>query len=468
MHTFIKKLAQFSIGPFLGAFISFITIPLTTYFISPEEYGKASLFMVVQVLLTAYLYLGIDQAYTREYNGVKNKVALLQNALVIPMGMAMILTVIFFLNISHISLLLWKEANQYWPIILLILSMYGMIFERFLLLLIRMEERALQYSFFTVLIKIIVLLLTLGILLLWRRDFLAVIYGTVGGQLCADVILLFIFKHRLAFCWKYFDRNLIKKMFSFGIPIFIAFSLEGTFTVMDRIALKVFSNFEEVGLYTVALKVASLMKIFQSSFTSFWVPTAYRWFEEKKPIYYFQKISDLVAIVFSIFFVVAMLCKNSIPLLFTENYYDIVYIIPYLLIVPVFYTISETTTLGIVFTRKTRLNIWVSVTVIIVNSIGIYFFVPMFGAKGAALSTGLAYFTYYCMRTFFSLKVWPGLKVKFQLSILVIILVNAGCNTFLESNVWIINGLCLAFLLGVLMLYIYRLNKNKSLQFLRL
>ncbi|TKJ02705.1 polysaccharide biosynthesis protein, partial [Bacillus cereus] len=263
MNTFIKKLIHFSVGPVIGATISFITVPLTAYFISPEEYGKASLFLLLQVLLAAYLYLGIDQAYTREYHEVADKNLLLQNALVLPLGMATIISILFLFNMSYLSNFFWGDPKQNGPIIMLTLSMYGMIFERFLLLSIRMEEKAMLYSMFTILIKLLTLLVTLGVLLFWRKDFLSVIYGTIVGQLLSDIILLVIFHKKLRFRLKYYNKNLIKKLFLFGIPVFIAFSIEGIFTTIDRFSLKWFSNFKEVGLYTVALKVASLMKVFQ-------------------------------------------------------------------------------------------------------------------------------------------------------------------------------------------------------------
>lgn len=93
MNNFIKKLAGFSVGPVIGAFISFITIPLTTYFISPTEFGKASMFMVVQSFLVTFIYLGMDQSYAKEYNSSTDKNELFQNALLIPLSTAILLMI---------------------------------------------------------------------------------------------------------------------------------------------------------------------------------------------------------------------------------------------------------------------------------------------------------------------------------------------------------------------------------------
>ncbi|NRG35224.1 oligosaccharide flippase family protein, partial [Bacillus circulans] len=67
MKQFLSKLVGFSFGPIIGALIAFITIPVTTYFISPEEYGKSGMFTLYLGLVLSLLYLGLDQSYTREY-----------------------------------------------------------------------------------------------------------------------------------------------------------------------------------------------------------------------------------------------------------------------------------------------------------------------------------------------------------------------------------------------------------------
>lgn len=60
MKTLIKRLMQFAIGSLGSAFLNLLTIPVVTYFISPAEYGKTSMFMLAQTLLIFVIYLGFD------------------------------------------------------------------------------------------------------------------------------------------------------------------------------------------------------------------------------------------------------------------------------------------------------------------------------------------------------------------------------------------------------------------------
>ena len=68
------------------------------------------------------------------------------------------------------------------------------------------------------------------------------------------------------------------------------------------------------------------------------------------------------------------------------------------------YTISETTCSGIGISKKSYLNIYVSIGACIVNFIGNTILVPKLGCQGAAISTGISYIVFFVLRTYFSNK----------------------------------------------------------------
>lgn len=71
--NFFNNLIKFGIGPIGAAIISFITIPITTWLVDPEQFGLTTMFTLFQTLITSFIFLGIDQAYVREYNDYKQK-----------------------------------------------------------------------------------------------------------------------------------------------------------------------------------------------------------------------------------------------------------------------------------------------------------------------------------------------------------------------------------------------------------
>lgn len=203
-----------------------ITIPVTTYFISPEEFGKAGVFTMVYGLLLTFSYLGLDQAYSREYHYTEDKAGLLLNAIIVPIIAGVFFFTILLIFRNEVSYWIFGDSNYYELIILLGLAMIFAVFERFLLMWIRMDERALEYSFFSIILKLIVLVTTILFLLLGMRNFKVIVYSTLIGQMIGDLYL--IIRYRKIF--KEFKRSaiskqLIKSLLIFGFPLLISVSL---------------------------------------------------------------------------------------------------------------------------------------------------------------------------------------------------------------------------------------------------
>src|SRR5690606_34728633 len=97
MKNFLKRFIGFSIGPIGGAAISFFTTPLLTSFVSPVEYGRASMFTTLQALIASFIFLGMDQSYTREYQDEEDKRNLFQNALLVPLAVSVVILLVLTL-----------------------------------------------------------------------------------------------------------------------------------------------------------------------------------------------------------------------------------------------------------------------------------------------------------------------------------------------------------------------------------
>ncbi|MGG4407197.1 oligosaccharide flippase family protein [Niallia taxi] len=471
MNNFIKKLFGFSIGPIVGALLAFITIPLTTYFVSPTEYGKASMFTLFQALIVTIIYLGLDQAYSREYHESKDKTNLLKNAMVVPLLLSFIIFIMICLNVNLVSNFLFGSTGYTLASVLFGATIIFMTVERFIMHSIRMEEKALEFSILNVLIKLVILIFTLIFVLFVRRDFLAVVYSAAFGQIAGDVYLVIRYNKYLNYKNFKFDKELCIKLLKFGLPLIVAASLNNLLNSLDRLVLRTWSNFEEIGIFTAALKVAATLQIVQTCFTSFWVPTAYRWNSENKNAKYFEVVSNGLLLAMSILFVLILIFKDFIILLLSPQYMDSKYIIGLLCMQPIMYTISETTTLGIVFSKRSYLNIWVSIIAILPNLILNIILVPKYGAVGAAISTGIAYIFFFLSRSYFSNKHWVGFSLKLHIFVTLILFAAALINTQQVAFINYLNGV---FLLLVILIQIptikrlvniYKRKNNNELDF---
>ena len=376
MQQLIKKFFGFSLGPVASMFISFISVPLTTYFIVPSEVGKASLFSMVQSILMMIMYLGLDQSYVREYYDEKDKSKLISNCMIVPLIFSLIIVIICALFYKPISL--WLFGNIYfYPIFLLGISTIFMCFERFILLTLRMKEKAFLYSAISIITKLISVMILFIFVLFIRIDFLAIIYSSIFTQILSGTILFIIYKNSIKLAIHKINYNYAKSLLKYGLPLAGVAIVGYLLNSIDNVFLKIFSTYEEIGYYSVAVKITGFLTILQNIFGTFWAPVSYRWYHENKPIIYYERVSKLLALAMSLLFCLILLFKDLIPILISKTYLSSVTVIPFLLFHPIMYTLGITTELGMLFKKKNHYSLYISVFALAVNIILNMLLVPI-------------------------------------------------------------------------------------------
>lgn len=449
MNKFFKRFIGFSIGPIGGAMVSFFTTPILTYFVPPTEYGRASMFTTLQALVVSFIFLGMDQSYAREYQAEEDKRNLFQNALIVPLFSSIFLMLGMSLFAGFFSNMMF-ESTEYKSVVFLFgLLMVFSVIERFILLSIRMEEKAIEYSTFNIVLKLAILVVAVLYIVLGKRDFLTVVYSTIFGQLLGDVFLMVRYRSLFNFSGFRVEKELVKRMVIFGLPLIVATSLASLLNSLDRIFLRTYSDFAQLGIYTATMKIAAVIAIVKTSFTSFWVPTAYRWYSEDKSVKHFKVVSDTILLLMTLLFFFLVFLKTPIVAILSSDYMDARYILALLCLPQILYALSETTTLGIVFSRKSYLNIWVSI-ISIIPSIGLNLLLtPLIGNIGAAISNCIAYFFFFTARTYFSNRTGFSFSVKKHYIVILFMvlcaIVNASDHAYVMPANIVLCLLALAF-----------------------
>lgn len=467
MKDFFKKLLGFSIGPIVGAIIGFITIPVTSHLISPDQFGLTSMFNLANSILTLIVLMGIDQAYMREYNEYEDKKKLLYNSIIIPFIATIIIGITLIIFKDFFALILFDNSTIVKPIILLAICLPLFIIEKFLLLSIRMEEKAVKYSFWNIASKLLNLVCLIVLLVFYKKNFESVIYATILSQFIISIILCIACRKSISFSIKNIDKEQRKKIFRFGLPLVPATLIGYGLNSMDTIFLRGMTTYTELGYYSVALRIINVLTLLQASFTNFWSPMAFKWKAEKVENKKFELVSKGVTLVMSVVLLLILLFKDLIPVIISEEYKQVIYILPFLLFHPIFYTMSETTTLGISFTRKTGYNIIVSMISLVVNLILNTLLIPIHGAVGAAIATGISYLVFFWIRTLISRNLWYKFPIKHFVITSVILMVVVIINTLINDIIITITINVIAILLiGVtyrdIIQELIKMKKNKE------
>lgn len=413
MKKILDKLIQFSFGQVIVFFLGIIITPIITRVYSPVEMGKYSFFESFSSLIYTLLILGLDQSFICYFYAEKEvaQIKLFYKVIIPPVLLVTFLGGFCFPFSNNFSYYLVGESNSI-LFVFFQLQVISSILLRFVTSLTRMQQNTLLFSILLSGQKIVYLVLAILFSLYATNSY----FNLIRAFLFSNIIVILI---GILFTIKKYPnssekvKTTYKELFTFGIPFIFSNALTWIFQSIDKIAIKSFCNYEEIGIYAGAVSIVNLMTVFQSSFTTFWIPIAYEHYEkEPENTHFFLRVNEIVSYGMIVLAMCIVICKDIIICFLGKEYKMAVEVFPFLLFMPIMYTVSETTSLGINFKKKSVFHIYISLIVSFINVIGNLLLVPVLGAKGAAISTGCSYVFFWVFRTFFSYKVY---KIKYNL-----------------------------------------------------
>lgn len=447
-----RKIIGYALGPIGAAILGFITLPLITWFYSVEDVGRISMLQVVASFSILLFCLGLDQAYVREYHESDNKPKLFKLS-VLP-GFILIIVAylaVFLINPEFISKWLYGISSTYLTIVSIVCFILAFM-SRFLSLILRMEERAVAYSMSQLLPKIIFLIFILSTVWLGlTKD----AYNLITAHTLSISAVFMIFAWNTRREWIASLKQSIswldmKKLLAFGLPLVIGGLASWGLNVMDKLFLRSMSTFSELGVYSVTVSIAGVATIFAGIFNTIWSPMVYKWVKDGVDLKKVDEVSEYLLAAIYFIVVLSGLFSWVLPYFLPKEYQAIQYLITLCLLGPLFYTLSETTAVGIAISRKTGFSMLASIGAMLVNAVGNYLLVPSTGAKGAAISTAFSFWVFYILRTEFSRKVWrdiPRARAYLVVSVLlVVVVVNAVLLSSISMSTIVWFGM---FFLGV-------------------
>lgn len=419
-----KKIASFAIGPIGSAALGLITVPLITWFFSQEDVGRMAMLNVAMNFSVLLYTLGLDQAYVREFHECTNKPALLKTTLLPGLILLILSLGILFSFDNLISKWLFEIDSLSLSIMVAIVLIANFI-TRFLSLILRMNERGLAYSMSQLLPKLLLILIIASYVFLTVKK---TINNLVLANIISIIFVCIIYAWNTREQWQAafkqsIDYDYLKNLLQFGVPLIFGGLAFWGLTATDKILLKELSSFEQLGLYSVSISFAAAVIILKSVFSTVWAPTVYKWAANNEGLENIYKVNRYMLLMVIISFCLAGLLSWLVTFILPEQYNDVRWIIISCLGYPLLYTLSETTVVGIGITRRSSFAMLAAILAFLANIVGNWWLIPLFGAAGAAVSTCVAFWIFFLLRTEFSIYLWqpmPRLTLYCYTTLLVI------------------------------------------------
>lgn len=416
-NSLFKKFMEFGMGSIIVLILGFISSPIITRLISPEEFGKMSMFNTLTSIISILAILGMDQSFVRFFyeENEQDRGKLLIQSIKLPLLITFAVMIVIYSNRFYVSNFIIGEYSNT-LIYLLLIQILGLVMSRFSLLAIRMAQKGKLYSILQVIGKLSYIFLVISIFLINGNYYSTIIYALILSNIIVVILSIFLQKD----LWIDGIKNKtnlntsINELVKYGYPLVFTMIITWLFQSIDKISINMISGYKELGIYSSAFTIVALLNNLQGMFSTFWVPVAFEKYKNNSnDKLFFRNIHRIVSFTFLIISVFIILFKDIIILLLGEKYRQASFIMPFLVFSPIMYTVSETTVLGINFFKKPALHIYIAVSSCVTNIIGNTILVPIIGAKGAAISTGISYIVFFSMRTWLSIKLYKvnyGLK----------------------------------------------------------
>lgn len=397
----IKNTGLFALSSFTSKIISFFFLPLYTYYLTTEEYAVVDLAHVMQSLLWPILSLSVAEAMLRfglDKAEAKKKVISTCVYIILP-GLIGFSLIFSFIQVGNALDNYKLETTLYYIILSLnsFLGVYARVIDKVKLIVINSTISCFVIAIFNVLFLTV---LGFGV----NGYFAALILGNFIS-VCIYFVVTKIWK---SCSWKYFDKQLCKRILKFSIPLIPNAIFWWINSSLDKIYLTMMLTLSEVGVYSVAGKIPSLLSTVTSIFQQSWSISAIKEINNKESAAFFSNVFKTysVTMAFCSCFLIAA-TQLMAKFLFSKDFYNAWTISPMLIMA--FYYSAINVYYGSIFTatKKTQIIFYTTGIGAIVNIVLNYIFILLWGTIGAAIATVISNFSVWLIRALSTRKLIP-------------------------------------------------------------
>lgn len=409
----LRKIALYALGPLGVGGISFLVIPVLAWKYSPDVVADYAILQAIIAFGVLFFTFGSDQAFFRNYYETKEKGKLFKNVLLIStFPMIIILSILLYFWEFWGDYLYTK--NSIWFVFLTLICVFFAVVNRLFSLIQRLENQAFLFSLSQFLPKLIFFIAILIPVITDNPNFYWIVGGQVVGYLIVNLYFFYINNKILkSSFYAFVDNNLIKKILNYGLPLLVSNILFWLLRYADRFYVKYLSNNNELAMYALATSIAGAFAILGTLFNTIWMPKALKLYEENNlTVDYLEKISLLLSLLGSAIVILAFLFKGLIGGILPPIYYNIVYILPLMILPSLYYTIAEVLGIGISLSKKTSKMVFVSALSALLHCALSFLLIPKYGALGAAQAISMSFLFFLMLKLYYSNKVWIKIKSK--------------------------------------------------------
>lgn len=421
---FITDILIYGVGNLGSKMITFLLVPLYTYFIDRKDFGYYDLILNIIFLAIPFVTIQLRDGVFRflldnEKKEFRTKVISFTYSMFlrsIPITLILCIFLSFYISIPHFYLILGT---------LVVMSYYE----------VQMQiVRGLGKNKYFVIAGIITSLFIGLFSILFVVELSMGIAGIFVANISARIISLFVIEFKLCIWKKYYrhrsqDKELNKQLINYTLPLLpniICWWLIGS---SNRFFIANFLGFDANGIYAVAIKFSTILETLTVIIYQAWQETAIKQYNSHDKNEFYSKIFNLyLLLLVTVGTYFAFILKFCYRWIIDTNYGEgTIYLFPMFISV-IFYALSSFLDIGYQCSKQTNRILPSIMFTAILNLLLNYLFIRLWGINGIIVSSIISY-TFLLIYRFIDSNRYFKITISNK-SIYLLIILSINCTIY--------------------------------------
>lgn len=373
--------------------VNFFLLPMYTKYLTPKEMGISDNITNMAAFIFPVLVMAFDSAFSAFYykdgtDITKRKVYCTTS--IFWRGTSTAAVSLVFVS-SYLSEFIFGSITYKYAIAVSLLSSALNLWCLADTILIRLENRMLQFSVINITASLTMILLNVIFVSVLKLGYLSLILSGFIIQILQLIIYRIMNHEKITV--KYFDKKLWKSMAGYSLPLLPVVVVNWILNLSDRYILQYYNMTAEIGLYSIAARFQSVLAVITGGIYTAYSSFAFSSIHDKNAKEGYVKVLDGVAFgLLIICFTVSVLSKEIMHFMVNEQYYSAYTLTGPLLFGQICYAVNTMIGYGFAHAKKTVYFFVPAFTGSMFNVILNIIFVPQYGVQAAAYTTLSGYF----------------------------------------------------------------------------
>ena len=402
MKSLLSSSIIYTIGRVLPKVVSFILLPVYTFYISTEDYGIINSMQVLSAIIVLFFTCALDRGVLRMYYDFDSSLSKKVYLGTISISIFIISTVfllLFFLFSDKLNLI-YTSIDFYPFYSYTLISCYLEVFSLIPLIYLQIHNKPLIYISLNLFKFIIGVSLTLYFIIFLNAGAVGMIKALFFSNLIVlPIYLYYAFK---SFSFK-LDFKMLLDTFKFTLPILPTLLAAWVLNISDRIFVEKYFNMTDVGIYSLGSKISGSVLILFGAFSVAYSPYFFEKAKKQlnnKDLFLFNKqiCVFFLFLTFSLF----ILSKEIIKIFFNADYYESVNVIQILSLHTILSVFLGILNLMYYQSKATLPLLYIFILGSVVNIFLNFILIPELSFIGASYSTVLSFLVMFLIQLKFA------------------------------------------------------------------